>query len=244
METRLQFKERLQQAGLWDSFVREREALKASGVSGQDAWKQLRPKYSGLQPVVATAPEPLPVADAASSDAQASGAAVAPAVTYETLALAAKGRKAAKPVEMNWVQEHMVLPLADIDPASVPSAGAVALLRWAKEGGGAADFFTSLFKSQLPSKKELDAQAAMVDDGRECVGLIEKLQRLRAQRVPNLSEVLELVESKVTDLGRAGDLSASELANVVTHLNGIRSLLGVRLGMGPKLAGGVKAGMN
>jgi len=170
-ETKKQFEDRLRADGRWDQFVGEREALKAQGVRGQDAWRRLRPRY-GL----------LPADGAGAREAQAPDEwATTAAITYQTLALAARARRATKQQELDWVQQNMILPLDQIDLKSVPSAGAVALLKWTREEGGASDFFTSLFKSQLPSRKDLDAQAQMQDDGRECIRLIEKLQRLRAE---------------------------------------------------------------
>jgi len=102
--------------------------------------------------------------------------------SYESLAKAVRGRVASKQVELDWVQQNMSLPLSALDVAQIPSSGAVAMLKWVKEEGGAKDFFMGLFKSQLPTRKELDAQAALADDGRECVRLIEKLQRLRGEK--------------------------------------------------------------
>jgi hypothetical protein len=88
----------------------------------------------------------------------------------------AKKRTATRQTEVAWAQQHLEVPWPQIDKKLVPSAMAVALLKWAKENKG--EFITSIYKSQLPTRKQVEQQARMEDDGSELIQLIDKLERL------------------------------------------------------------------
>lgn len=96
-------------------------------------------------------------------------------------------RTASKPIELDWVANNLAMPLNAIDPGTVPSPAAVSLLKWARDGHGGREFFSGLYRSQLPSRREVDAQPRVFDDGAEVLELIEKLESLAeedARRAP------------------------------------------------------------
>lgn len=55
-----------------------------------------------------------------------------PRQVIRRLVIAARGRKATRVQNIEWVNEHILVPYKDIDVSSIPSASAVALLRYAK----------------------------------------------------------------------------------------------------------------
>lgn len=79
-------------------------------------------------------------------------------VTLADLALAAKGRTANKVNEIEWVAESMHMPLEEIDLETIPSPAAVGLLDYA--WNNPKDFYNSLYKATVPSKRDIDRIAS------------------------------------------------------------------------------------
>lgn len=239
-ETKGEFTQRLKAEGRWPEFTKRREALKRNGVPASEAWERLRPEFAPLaasEPVSTVIPAEDDecedeveggVAEAAVAAPGAGAGAAADGVTFEKLAMAARGRTASRTAEVEWVQQQLAIAsLDDIDPATVPSASAVALLKWAMANTG--DFFCKLYSSQLPTKKQLEEQQRFNDDGQDTIALIEKLEQLR-ERDLVLEDVADALGTVERYADQAAGLTVTVRANVRTHLRSIRGLLGIEEG--------------
>lgn len=84
-------------------------------------------------------------------------------------------RKATPLEEVQWAYDNYPRDLSQIDPATVPSSGAVGLLQYAKMDY--AGFLEKGWFKLLPSKSELEYASRFKDDGRD-LGRVAEFMRL------------------------------------------------------------------
>jgi hypothetical protein len=86
-------------------------------------------------------------------------------------------RKASPLEEVQWVYDNYPRELSQIDPASVPSSGAVGLLQYVKKDiSNYGDFIRTGWFKLLPTKSELEYANRFKDSGQE-LNLLEEFER-------------------------------------------------------------------
>lgn len=161
-ETRAEFKERLQQLGLWLPFKRRRQALRLEGWSDSESAERARAEFPISGAVVP-------------SEAENGGAPAQPEPEFESdvldvmrlreLATGALGQTADVVSEVSFVATHLGVPVAAIEEDRVPSARAINMLAWYRQRANQRDFWNLVYNKLLPSKSQIEADARLVDDG-------------------------------------------------------------------------------
>lgn len=75
---------------------------------------------------------------------------------------------------LNWVFDHCGLPVEAIDPADVPSVGAVRMLRHASSDAGYRDFLGAWIRL-LPDRKTVEWESRFKDSGQD-LGLLDEYE--------------------------------------------------------------------
>jgi hypothetical protein len=77
-------------------------------------------------------------------------------------------RNADEATVVNWVMDRIVAPpVGQIDPASVPNAKAVGMLKWARlNSGNYGSLLSQAWVKLLPTKQQIEQQQYAKDDGR------------------------------------------------------------------------------
>jgi len=77
----------------------------------------------------------------------------------------------------DWVFENLQTRPGDIDPTTVPCAGAVGFLRWARTEPGRKELYSELSKrlAKLKNAAE-DQESRFTDDGRKCFELLDRYE--------------------------------------------------------------------
>lgn len=83
-----------------------------------------------------------------------------------------------KVVDIEWVYSNLAYNLNDIDYASAPSPGAVALLKWARTGNQT-EFFKGLYAKLLPNRSSVTEDDDKKDDGRRIGKVIDLIEGLK-----------------------------------------------------------------
>jgi hypothetical protein len=178
-------------------FVRLREDLKDGGLSPDQAWQQawldVKPLYD--QRVFDLAQQSV----ARVTHPQQTGQLISPEV-FEVLER--KGGVNFRS-DIEWVYSN--LSNKDVLPGDSPNTGAWAMLDWARQNKH--EFFTSLFAKVLPTKSQIDADQAKVDDG-GAIRLIAECERDLIARLEGTMDgvggtawkVDRLMGANVTDL--------------------------------------------
>lgn len=99
------------------------------------------------------------------------------AARWAELARASVGRKKAAPrVLVEWVFNNLAVPLDAIAVESVPSSGAVGLLRWARASpSNEGSFLTTIWPKLMPNRSAVESDMKFGDDGRSVISLIDKV---------------------------------------------------------------------
>ncbi|MFW6032944.1 MAG: hypothetical protein ACOCTI_06185 [Phycisphaeraceae bacterium] len=176
-------KQRLTAEGRWDAFVQRRERIKArlvgEGQAKQDAAKQAWADAADEFPPPGPGESaPTPAAASATLEPAASGE----SSRLAELASAAKERSANGRQVIEWVANHLHIPLEAIDPEGVPNPAAVGLLEWAKQPGSRAEFWKAMYTKTLPSKSQMEEELErFLDDGRDVLELLGKVSQASAE---------------------------------------------------------------
>jgi hypothetical protein len=95
--------------------------------------------------------------------------------TWDELARSVDRTKRCKPFDMiQWVFENAGVPVDLIDPADVPSSGALNYLRRIKNDDGVYDsFMEKLYSKTIPDKRQLEHEGKQRDDGRPQLRLLD-----------------------------------------------------------------------
>lgn len=96
------------------------------------------------------------------------------------LTLAAFGRTASRWAVMEWVNDCLLVQTDRIDPASVPSQGAPALLKWAKENQK--EFYAKYLARVEADEVKVSSSRGLMADGRDVRELVAELQDILARR--------------------------------------------------------------
>lgn len=158
-------RERFQREERWDEMKSLREQLKSEGWTPREAYEHLGRMFPPGQDLWqdGDGPEKWPPKKIMLD--------IAPFVNHDDVDWDAKGVVATR-VAVDWVFE--ALGRKNIMPRDAPSAGAWSLYE-------AADrdrpwFYQTYHAKTLPSKAQVEAESAFKDDGRELIGIIEKLE--------------------------------------------------------------------
>lgn len=185
MENFVAFKKRvepeLRGKGLWDDFLRLREAYKLQGMSPQDAWRlaydQIKDSTPSGEPFVWVKERNQGLKGALPTILKNMGGKVpAPSGSDNDLYSRIKHKTAPPATVMHWVFNHAGLELSDLDVDAIPSPGALKLLQRVQTSDAAYDAFFAAYTKLLPSRTQLDAEARFQDDGRESFRLLDDLE--------------------------------------------------------------------
>lgn len=170
METRKQFKARLQESGLWEDFLARREELQADGNTATTANKIARSEFG---PADDEEPEKKPKSKPKRK----------PPVKVESVpadVFADRPSVSARKV-VQWVFNS--IDLDDLKPEDAPSAGAWSLLmRLRRYPDLLKEFYRTIWSKMLPTRSEIERTERFEDDGREQLDIIDKLERSRAEQ--------------------------------------------------------------
>ena len=78
---------------------------------------------------------------------------------------------------VQWVYEQAILSPSQIDPASVPSKGALRMLMWVQASdSNYNEFIKSIWSKTIPSKTEIERAGRFSDDGRTQIALLDEFE--------------------------------------------------------------------
>lgn len=208
VETKKAFRERLEKERRYKQFVDRREALIKAGTPRALVWKKLmfesefslepRNEPVELEPEVSVddgqglseaSGEVANDAEAIETDPEPDRPPVAQddeardliAAAYERLTAATAGRPTdgVDYVKMvQWVFNHVSMPLEEIDAKAVPCTGAVGLLKWVRESStNTNEFYKSIWPRTLPSRSQMGDGK---NSGAEAEPTLELIDRLRS----------------------------------------------------------------
>jgi len=141
-ERKDQFVVRCHEQGNWKRFCSDRASVSNRGVDLSVAWRLVSEMYPPDGSCSGKVSDEV-VREHANAE-RARLAAMADSTSWaDVLAECAAGRKTSKADMVDWVMDHIRVPWDAVDPGSVPSPGAVALLDYAKRDDG------SFFKEHL-----------------------------------------------------------------------------------------------
>ena len=163
-------KAQLTELGVWDKYLQRRDKLKEEGLEPKEAAAKAYEEALSLQP--GKRPE-LP-----------KKAAPCP---YAELSLSAPAGSCSEREAAAFVFEYAAVPVGSIPRGSVPSKGAVGLLKWVQTSpSNSATFYSQIWSKLMPTRQQLDAEARFSDDGKE---ELEILARLEASLEPEETPV-------------------------------------------------------
>lgn len=115
--------------------------------------------------------------EAARKAAIAAGpAANGPELHWQRLAHAAKARVAGELSVIRWVADNFYVDPVNIESGKVPSVAALNWLRYLQEDDSSHAGFWSQYSRLLPSKTQMEQDAARRDDGRAIFDLLDKIE--------------------------------------------------------------------
>lgn len=159
MESKADFKRRLQEAGLWDEAVQRREFLKGTGTPIAEAWEQVRREYPegctahviGTEAADDPDEEDLPDADIV------------------------QAKKWSLRADVQWVYQNLDKNEATVDRASCPGPGAMAQWRWAVQPKNTPEWFRGLFVRVFGEKSKDDEHTEKLHDDGGTLSLADEL---------------------------------------------------------------------
>lgn len=150
---------RLESKGLWARFVNRRTKLREDGYNPTIAQQMALEQVESCPDEEPPEPEKIKV--------------------FNPLKRIFQGKKKATALEeYEWVYNNLIYEEKDLDMNECPSAGALALFRYAKTEDGQVKFHEH-WKVMLPTKQQVAEVEKNRDDGRYVLGKIEELQRSR-----------------------------------------------------------------
>lgn len=206
---------RLAAEGRWDAFVARRRELEAARIecgggtqteakrAQDESWAEAAAEFS-----VSAAPE-APPEQPTGAESLAASQAKAPAVTHPgdaddpdaavwtKLAVQVQGKKSHKRQEVDWVAQHVDVPVSALRFDQIPSASALSLLRWVRSStGNRDDFFKNIWTKLMPNRSVSDADGRFQDDGRHVISLIDRVRKAaQAAQAPEVEQVDEPEEA-------------------------------------------------
>ena len=174
----------LVERGLWDAFVKRREALKAGGMDAPEAWaKAFEEVTNGTVDDVGGGGSGSPGGNGGDDPDGRAGASV-PGPVDQSGAPDSVGRVAAEVFEgrtcsitktVEWVAKQMMV--ADPRAEDAPSMEAWSMLSWARRSNqNEAQFWGQIWAKMMPSKQQLEAAERLSDDGSSVLELIERVR--------------------------------------------------------------------
>ena len=174
----------LVERGLWDAFVKRREALKAGGMDAPEAWAK------AFEEVTNGTVDDVGGGGSGSSgggggdDVDGRAGAPVPGTVDQSGAPDSVGRVAAEVFEgrtcsitktVEWVAKQMMV--ADPRAEDAPSMEAWSMLSWARRSNqNEAQFWGQIWAKMMPSKQQLEAAERLSDDGSSVLELIERVR--------------------------------------------------------------------
>ena len=137
--------------------------------------------------------------------------------------LVPQSKRANARLEAEWVHGHMLADADEIDVESIPSRGAIALLKEARRLTGV--FYERIWSKLLPSRAQIEKSERLEDDGRDVIETIERVRKAsrdstetgesdraaeNEQGPSDSDEGLSVLSSCSERLGRESELSASD----------------------------------
>ncbi len=173
------YKRQMLREGRWREAMAYREKLKAEGMDGALAWREMMLKFppSGVSlPSTAEPVPPMEVAEerpAAKQSKRYKGAPVFERSLGEA-ALKADMRDA-----VVWTFNTLDV---DVQPEDAPTTGAWSLRRWVlSQSANMTEFYKSMASKLLPSRSELNIEDRFRDDGSKLTQTIERLLAAREE---------------------------------------------------------------
>lgn len=108
---------------------------------------------------------------------------------YKRLAQAAQGRTVSRWANLEWVHQNLLIDPGEIDPDTVPSAGAPAMLQWAKEEPKE---FWRQFNTRLDVQEEKDDEGLILAEDSLSVDelLVQFMKLAEEQRAIDLKHTV------------------------------------------------------
>lgn len=162
-EARSARKKRLQAAGVWKDFLADRKALMAEHPkwAAHQIDVVMTEKYADVE--APEGPDGERIENAADGEAE------------DTIDPTPDGpQKQFRREDVEWVYQNLD---TDASRADAPSPGAFGLREWAKKPGNKGEFYRNFLAKLLPSKAQVDADAARIDDGSSCEDTCRTLLR-------------------------------------------------------------------
>jgi hypothetical protein len=191
---------RLHTEGRYAEYVARREQLKLEGAPEHLAWIYAAAQFPPMDgsPLEVRVPGPLgtgtenenvtgageslPTAAELNGDIAAFLAAADPRTegdrAFDKLhARVAENRKASTVENLEWVYENAATSFDGLDPAGVPSRGALRLLKLVQSSDRQyGEFLLGLWSKIIPAKSSLDSERRFTDDGRKRLVLMEEFE--------------------------------------------------------------------
>lgn len=173
-ETKTDFKERLQREGRWKEAVKRRENLKKLGMSAANAWKTIAAEFP-IEPSAETVP-----AKASAKAPTKGGAAPRRAGGLQKADFPGLATVNIRQ-DVYWVYNN--IDVTDVTAKDAPSPGAWSMREWARHSGMQRnEFYRNFCAKLLPSKKEMEEEDRLSDDGRDVRNTIDQLLARLARR--------------------------------------------------------------
>jgi len=171
----------LVERGLWNEFVRKREALKAGGVGAADAWARAYEEVTnGLSDAGGNRGSDGGGNDLRPDDGGRLGGGEeeksgAPDSVGRVKAEVFEGRTCSITKTVEWVAKQMMVE--DPKAEDAPSMEAWSMLCWARRSNqNEAQFWGQIWAKMMPSKQQLEAAERLSDDGSAVLELIERVR--------------------------------------------------------------------
>jgi hypothetical protein len=164
----------LVERGLWDAFVKRREALKASGLDAPEAWaRAFEEVTSGSIPDSVGVAEVAPVQSGAPDNPHPKDQVADGRVSEEVFG----ERTCSITKTVEWVAKQLMVDDPKADHA--PSPEAWSMLCWARRSNqNEAQFWGQIWSKMMPSKQQLDAAERLSDDGAAVLELIDRVRNI------------------------------------------------------------------
>jgi hypothetical protein len=100
---------------------------------------------------------------------------------FDRMTKSAKGRSSSQWAVVDWVSQHLLMDPREIDDSSVPSQGAPALLKWARENQK--EFYSTWGKRmEKPDESGVDSEVDKALDGTSVHEILDQFERLMSEQ--------------------------------------------------------------
>ena len=175
-ETQKDVCRRLKGTPSWGAYLGCRDQLKAEGVPAGVAWIQASNEFPLEDEDVGSPARPSVVpGDDPSSPSSAHRIADC-VLDRSVLEMLSQKRGGNMKDAILWVSQWMEMPPDMIPWEEAPGPEALSLMELARTSGTKRDFHLMYGSKMVPTRAELDRQEAFEDDGREVIGLIDRIR--------------------------------------------------------------------